>query len=535
MIADLAAFLLKSSSEPMASQSLPPEIWLDIFEKLPRTCLPGIVSTGRTFAVLARPLLFAHFYFGPYGLQSPNPHESRRQAVYLTLGPDLQQFDIDRIEFWTSENIAPLVRECSIVPWDPEETDTTFIVAEDVALRLLNVFFDRIHHFTRLHTFSAYDVTLTGGMLSKIFHCLPSLTSLLLNLGVSPVSESFTPRSLPPSLNKFILEMEDNELYSADSLQAYVPFFVPSSLRELCLSGPLNLWSTNPDAIPTFSNVRRLAISIYREGTNPKLAVVLPKFPNVKSLSLYGLDDTDEVFDAYWLDDVATGCKALLPVLQMVTTYFHIHSPVVLAIFMPGSTCLTCFKYHGRLEPDALLPFFSTFRLPSLVSLSVQLVGVVSLHSLKPIWYCFPALKHLDLGFSCYLSTTQQAYGTSVATEFLTTLYTSSTPWLPPMLKTLVLSWSFASQNSALYMGFYHAPIDLASLSTLLVARYPALRTIGIDGGSFLLKSRRRDLDGYLLVEKRNEDRNDQTQSYYTLRQEVSELWWEDVHHDSLL
>ncbi|KAJ6468486.1 hypothetical protein C8R47DRAFT_1200893 [Mycena vitilis] len=84
------------------SIELPNELWLRIFQYLPRFAIPIIHRVSTSFAVLSYGLLFEEFHF------QPRPRFPQQSA---TLAPK----DVDKLAFWTSEKIIPHVRRCTVV------------------------------------------------------------------------------------------------------------------------------------------------------------------------------------------------------------------------------------------------------------------------------------------------------------------------------------------------------------------------------------------------------------------------------------
>jgi hypothetical protein len=73
---------------------LPPELWQAIFKNLNLRDALNVRLTCKTFAALAKPQAFSTYNTLPY----------------MPDGDSLSR----RVEWWTSESISPLVRQCSI-------------------------------------------------------------------------------------------------------------------------------------------------------------------------------------------------------------------------------------------------------------------------------------------------------------------------------------------------------------------------------------------------------------------------------------
>ncbi|KAJ7107730.1 hypothetical protein C8R44DRAFT_540212, partial [Mycena epipterygia] len=95
------------SPTTMSSQDrVPNELWLEVFHHLPRDTLKDVSLTHRTFCCLSRPLLFTDFKFHPYAMVALD-------SQHLPSAEEVDQL-MERLAFWCSADIAPLVRSCSI-------------------------------------------------------------------------------------------------------------------------------------------------------------------------------------------------------------------------------------------------------------------------------------------------------------------------------------------------------------------------------------------------------------------------------------
>ncbi|KAJ7766104.1 hypothetical protein B0H16DRAFT_1226276, partial [Mycena metata] len=78
------------------------ELWREVFCYLPREALKAVSLTRHAFLAISRPLLFADFHF----------------ELGVRLGESSRTFaenearSLARLAFWSSNDIAPLVRSC---------------------------------------------------------------------------------------------------------------------------------------------------------------------------------------------------------------------------------------------------------------------------------------------------------------------------------------------------------------------------------------------------------------------------------------
>ncbi|KAJ7755256.1 hypothetical protein B0H16DRAFT_1458795 [Mycena metata] len=139
------------------SHQVPNELWREILCHLPRNALQNGSLVCHTFFALSRPFLFADFYF--HVGQGP-----RGRAAGRTLAEDGVRA-LERLDFWSSNDIAPLVRSC-----------TLGYHADGDNLPLFDAFFDRLPRFNNLRTFEGIDIELTQTRMAAL-HVYPALKS----------------------------------------------------------------------------------------------------------------------------------------------------------------------------------------------------------------------------------------------------------------------------------------------------------------------------------------------------------------------
>ncbi|KAJ7049538.1 hypothetical protein C8F01DRAFT_961536, partial [Mycena amicta] len=86
-----------------------PEIWSETFTHLPTHALQAISLTAHDFTLLARPFLFSSFSFHPYARVHAVPADR-----LLLPSPEKIPNYLERLHFWLSDDIAPLVRSCAV-------------------------------------------------------------------------------------------------------------------------------------------------------------------------------------------------------------------------------------------------------------------------------------------------------------------------------------------------------------------------------------------------------------------------------------
>lgn len=103
---------LRERIRPAKLRFVPPEVWIAVFEDgdLELTDILNVRLTCNSFAVLARSQAFSIFNFVPFVLTKSSFHYRE------PFTEDIIARRIERLRFWTSNDVAPVVRECSAYP-----------------------------------------------------------------------------------------------------------------------------------------------------------------------------------------------------------------------------------------------------------------------------------------------------------------------------------------------------------------------------------------------------------------------------------
>ncbi|KAJ7662293.1 hypothetical protein B0H17DRAFT_1093782 [Mycena rosella] len=425
---------------------IPPELWLEMLSLLPRDILGDVSLTSRTFHRVIRPVLFARLELHTYTA----PGEFDR---YL-----------ERLDFWCSDDISPLVRSCSISPSSDHSAGPPALVFSKTRVA---AFFERLPCFTALQRFSAEGVDFTLTAMAVLCR-LPALDHLEIE-GCRVAREVHSPRAL--HISRF------STPGIAPPSEVWIRLFHPDHLRELQLVLPdLGL----VDTLPSFPHVHKLTTSWW--GGMNRILEFLAKFPAIEVLTLqhYGLEvegaDT-QAYDLFPLLREYTGRSDTLPVF----------------LPLPSLTSLTVYSC----SPRDLIVQLEGIRTPNqIISLTVSFYvfdpdrEAFDHTTLSTLCGHFPELQELRISIS---------HGpiedeiNSVATGFFETL--AKTPLLPPSLKYLRLSWDFQSDIEDASSPPADKLPDFAALRDALVARCPALTALWLDGEDFLFQWRK-SLDG---------------------------------------
>ncbi|KAJ7051838.1 hypothetical protein C8F01DRAFT_1173082 [Mycena amicta] len=141
----------------------PNELWLEILQYIPRDQLPSISSTNRLLRQLTRPLLFACLEVRLHIPKPGHKWDGYQQRSILDAPAS-----IDRMRFWMSPAIAPLVRSC---------------VAGSRSYEYINCptqvecFLANLHTLTQLRSLSLWAISIDHEGLATL-HQLPRLEEL---------------------------------------------------------------------------------------------------------------------------------------------------------------------------------------------------------------------------------------------------------------------------------------------------------------------------------------------------------------------
>jgi hypothetical protein len=156
------------------SSRVPNELWREVFSYLPQDTLLDVSLTDRLFSSISRSYIFAKFDFHPYVFS----YASITMCANDVLLPPPSEIkrSLQRLKFWTSPEIAPLVRACAITPFRRHAKGLKFSTT-DQPFVLLTALFESLMHFTGVQTISAAQVHLTQTGLVNVCR-MPDLRSL---------------------------------------------------------------------------------------------------------------------------------------------------------------------------------------------------------------------------------------------------------------------------------------------------------------------------------------------------------------------
>ncbi|KAJ7934768.1 hypothetical protein B0H13DRAFT_2305220 [Mycena leptocephala] len=439
----------------MSSQRFPNELWLEVFSHLPRDTLKAVSLAYRTFHRLSRPALFRDFKFHPYAVHI----DSGGALAGLPPSADVNR-SLERLNFWCSDEIAPFVRICRIIPWYPFFSNSRLVFSTtDTPYTLLYALFERVPCFTGLKRLFAEHAHFTQTGVTNVCR-LPTLSRLDLVLCSVAPGEHIDPSTLGLGVSSCLLKPY---IHSQDGFDPWVRLLRPEHLRQFQMSYNSRFFSERLHTTPSFPHVHTLSAKIDFSKMS-QILMSLSKFPAVEVLTLAGWGTLPLGLQASGVLPLVrdyTGCTQALP------------------FFLPLST-LRRIKTTDELSANY---FISQLRglqpAPNITSLDVRFTTHFNNATLDTICAFFAQLTELRIHIFLELEDEFEDGVNPYATSFLRKLAVN--PTLPPTLKCLTLRWRF---HSDLPCG--RGP-SFATLRAAVLACFPHLTSVWIDGEDFLL------------------------------------------------
>ncbi|KAJ7141321.1 hypothetical protein C8R44DRAFT_866954 [Mycena epipterygia] len=436
------------------------ELWLEVFAYLSQDALKALSLIHRTLFDISRPLRFVDFKFHPY------PSNYRQHQ------PTSAQVDhaLQRLRFWSSPEIAPLVRSCSITPWEQRAPASAISDTESPYIALY-AFFDRLPQFTGLQQLHASEVEFTQTGMANLCG-LPVLTRLHIHMCCTAAGERIDTSSLALRVSLCIARC------SPEYNLFWIRLLDPHHLRELHVDYVYSLDTTTP-----FPHVHTLNITLISLEDAPNLAI-LSKFPAVRALA------------------ANKNCLGVLRAWTARTTLTHLniidnccsHDLLTALQGLPASSNIIALEVTLNIDPDEP---FGTAECEALVLL-------------------LPRLTVLRI---CMYPEVEEDGGvTPQPATFIKALIDSAS--LPETLESLVLAESARGYEPA-------PPAEtpaFAGLREALTMKCPALTEIYLDGHYFLFQWRKVLLGGTVQVMEGTADNLDAIE---ILRRD-SDAFWED-------
>ncbi|KAF7327028.1 hypothetical protein MKEN_00277800 [Mycena kentingensis (nom. inval.)] len=298
---------------------LPIELWLKILEDLPKSTLANVSLANHHIRTLCEPLLYSKdVVLRPYAFSSD-------QAALLVDGDAAAARA--RMEFFCCDRIAPLVRVCTIEPWEWVERPDPATLAAD-SFQILSIFLHRLPAFMalrdltlrieaphpvrgRLWCSSAFEAP--GGGFSLAKH--PPWRIVAPKAGVNAPTRVFIFRTRGPLQSSLVL---------------WVATMEPTTLRELTIHGswPPSLDESSVSAIERFTELKQLVLISYAISTADTT------FPSLKSFSTLTELTLNIQYTASLPSDIS------LPLVRKISANLHFLSVLLRRATTPRLTTL---------------------------------------------------------------------------------------------------------------------------------------------------------------------------------------------------
>ncbi|KAJ7870379.1 hypothetical protein B0H13DRAFT_2280639 [Mycena leptocephala] len=442
----------------MTQGRVPNELWLEICCSLPKDSfkqtLGQISLTCRSLHHLSRSLLFADFVF--------HPQAEMWQSLSL---PQKSGFERSKrlLEFWSSDEIAPLVRSCDITP---SRKDVPDFQHQNPRL-LLDAMFARLPRFSGLRRIYALKVEFNQTSREPVQLAQPQTPARRAVLGRSRSHvEAF---QLRVSGREGAWASRRRYPLAFDAGPAFPPRIGCRSLSEAFRPRQRQRGARGEASLSKyFPNVSKLSVGMCYKDI-PANVKVLAKFPAVRTLSLesWGSRDVPEALAANILPVLAeyTGSYGTLRMVCPRATLVHL-------------TVTICEAWELIAELKAI-PLLNT-----VTTLDLTLYSVTNV-DFNTIVAFFPQLVELRIagGAESHPSTNKNILGALLANPAV----------IPPSLERLALSWANLPHWPDLRRC---PPPELAKLRDTLVTQCPALVLLWFDSATFSLRWQKSKLDG---------------------------------------
>ncbi|KAF8198214.1 hypothetical protein K438DRAFT_1933593 [Mycena galopus ATCC 62051] len=403
--------------------------------------------TQRLFQANSLPFLFREFHLLPC---RGDEYDDAALEEYLNKAPQ-------RLQFWASAKIAPLVQYCSARIWSGSSTTHNSSITN-----VLAEFFDFVQHFTNLRRLDLSRVEYTPIFLRNV-RLLPNLTRLEVSLCSMPQGEKaqvdLTALS-PLEISEFIYRRST----SPSNPELWFPFLRRTKLRNFYMS--YDEWMfTQVLSGDTFPFVTRLTFSF--ADTSLALAKFIAKFPATEILALH--------CPPMEMDEASDERTALSGVLTSLKTYEGPED--LLDIFLPIHTLYRVTLPYAR-RPEDYLAKLRKIQAPNHISSLRIEFSDFSHGALRDLCGFFPHLA--DLRIEVVIEEDDFVASWDVYNFFE---HLAQELPFPAKIEKFAIRWEYEDDNPHIENG----PPDLPSLKDALVSKYPSIKAIWVDGSPGLL------------------------------------------------
>ncbi|KAJ6501025.1 hypothetical protein C8R47DRAFT_1211299 [Mycena vitilis] len=464
------------------SAEVPDELWLEVFSTLPLKTLKDVSLTSLGFHRLTQTLIFAHFEFHPYALGAPAPRSARRTLLVtralpyafqdrgagsdLPLLPD-EAFPthMARLSFYSSPEIAPLIRSCNITPLWRSTVPPSSVADSGSPHIILDLFFDRMPRFTSLRRLVTQDISFTTTAMANLSR-MPSLSSLYFEQSpgfweTRREELASVPQAL--ALSSFSISI-CHAIARKDGISHWIPSLHPQHLCKLDLMCDLSILGGRVDAMPSFPRVHNLSMRMNLSQMLHNRAI-MTKFPAVRTFTMHGWGSVKD-------GDQPAVCpdEAPFPALEE-----YIGTYKILSIFLPQPT-LTRITILDAKPRSVIAQLTAACKPLNITTFTADFSEIIDTFTLGTILGLLPSATELRI--QIVVNPEDFENQEDGVHQYLTTFFDAlpDTPHLPLNLAHLALS---LVSDDNYKLG------ECTPLGDALRARCPALQTLWIGGHGF--------------------------------------------------
>lgn len=268
-----------SRIRPPKPRFLPPELWSAVFElgDLGASDMSNVRLTCTSFATLGRSQAYSTFDFTPFILSGGTGEY--RHGFKL----EIRNRRLQRLKFWSSDAIAPMVRRCIVHPILLSDDVKHMIIQYGHPPTLISEFFSVLPNFINIHRLDCQHMPFSNHALSQLSR-LENLTTLEIT------SCNITASDIPPSPIRvanvsFCSIWSDYGFGDVTGTLGWLDFLRPESFRRLeivleepelrHLRGIVTFRSTVPN-ISEMDNVHLHIISILSRSSSLEELCIAP-------------------------------------------------------------------------------------------------------------------------------------------------------------------------------------------------------------------------------------------------------------------
>ncbi|KAJ7174276.1 hypothetical protein C8R46DRAFT_1347511 [Mycena filopes] len=433
--------LATGSTNPTAFFDLPPEIWITVFEDLPRQSLRAIHAVSSLFHDLSLPGLYQSFTYRP--------------SVYLHAGMNgTIRRELDLLAFWSSPKIAPHVRACHV------SIHSGHLVLPSSS-PIVDALFEAVSHFGNLQSlscnFTGYMIELPALRIENLVHLktlhihgrAPSRPDVPTSFKITVPHFGFTDISLPlqPDGQKALSCLSMLDAAVLTSLELGVVHFIG-----------LEHFLADKSAMASFRSLHALTLAL-PDTTYTKVHAAISPFPAIRDITV----------------DVNRSCTVNIdeiPSTPLAPQLCRYKGPVsLMALVLPGSEPTHLSVTRGTTAELLHTLTRIRWKRQSITSLAIRVMLYADLCEgavLLEILALFPRLDSLSVRVSSDKGRSDPMFEPHTALHLSERLINILT--VPPRLRRVVFRWRLAREQDNDIVP------DLTQLVSRLLAVQPGLK-----------------------------------------------------------